>query len=309
MAGAPLEPWTHSMRLDESSTLKAHRYANRFSVVRVETTGPLADAVYKSSSVPALLVSVFVRPVTPTDYRLWVDGKSVATGRIHALRANVIDLAAVPAMWGAGGIDYVHFHVRYAAMSDAARDLGYEPVTGFRYSVAQQDFVLAQITKSLLPYLGGQGRPPPLALDHLELIVGAHLMQRYGAARRRYAVVGGGLAGWQRRRATELLRESLDGRIRLADLARACDLSVSHFARSFKTSFGVSCHRWLMERRTEHAQELLVRTSIPLVDIASQAGFSDQAAFTRTFHRLVGTTPGHWRREHGGRPTRMRGCP
>jgi AraC-like DNA-binding protein len=83
---------------------------------------------------------------------------------------------------------------------------------------------------------------------------------------------------------------------------------VSHFARSFKMSFGISCHRWLMERRTEHAQELLVRTSIPLVDIASQAGFSDQAAFTRTFHRLVGTTPGHWRREHGRRPTRMRGC-
>jgi AraC-like DNA-binding protein len=304
MAGAPLEPWTHSMRLDESSTLTAHRYANRFSVVRVETTGPLAGAVHKSSSVPAFLVSVFVRPVTPADYRLWVDGKSVPVGRIHPLRANVIDLAAAPAMWGAGGIDYVHFHVRHAAIHDAAADLGYEPVGGLRYSVAQPDVVLAQITKSLLPYLGGQSRPSPLALDHLELIVGAHVMQRYSAARRKHAVPGGGLARWQRGRATELLRENLDGKIRLADLARACDLSISHFARSFKASFGVSCHRWLTERRIEHARELLVRTSIPLVDVASQAGFGDQAAFTRTFHRLVGTTPRQWRREYGERSAR-----
>src|SRR5579863_456207 len=62
MGEARLEPWTNLMRLDHSSTMREHRYADRFSVVRVETTGPLPDAVHKSSSVPALLVSVFVRP-------------------------------------------------------------------------------------------------------------------------------------------------------------------------------------------------------------------------------------------------------
>jgi AraC-like DNA-binding protein len=53
---------------------------------------------------------------------------------------------------------------------------------------------------------------------------------------------GRGLAQWQKTRATELLRESLPGGVRLADLARECDLSVSHFARSFKASFGVTSH-------------------------------------------------------------------
>ena len=124
-------------------------------------------------------------------------------------------------------------------------------------------------------------------------------MQRYGGTRPRRAVVGGGLAAWQMHRASELLRETLDGSVRLADLAHECNLSVSHFARSFKASFGVTCHRWLTERRIEHAQELLARTNTPLVDIAGQSGFADQAAFTRTFHRLVGMPPGQWRREHG----------
>jgi len=84
------------------------------------------------------------------------------------------------------------------------------------------------------------------------------------------------------------LRENLDGTVRLADVAQACDLSVSHFARSFKASFGVSCHRWLTETRVERAKELLTATNAPLVVVALQSGFGDQAAFTRTFHRLVG---------------------
>jgi len=96
----------------------------------------------------------------------------------------------------------------------------------------------------------------------------------------------------------ELLRANLDVGVRLADVAGACDLSVSHFARSFKASFGVTCHRWLMERRIERAQQLLALRHIPLAEIASQCGFGDQAALTRTFHRFVGLTPGRWRRDN-----------
>jgi AraC family transcriptional regulator len=302
VSGARLEPWTNLMRLDHSSTMRAHRYADRFSIARVETTGPLANAVHKSSSVPALLVSVFVRPVATPSYQLWVNGAVVPTGSIPAFHANVVDLDAEPAMWAAGGIDYVHFHVRRAAIDDAAADLGYERIGGIRLSIAEEDMVLAQFTKSILPILGGDARTSPLALDHLELLVGAHVMQRYGASRPSRTVVPGGLAPWQRRRATELLRENLDGTIRLADVAQACELSVSHFARSFKASFRVTCHRWLTERRIERTQELLAATDTPLVDVATQAGFADQAAFTRTFSRLVGLSPGRWRREHKRAP-------
>ena len=96
----------------------------------------------------------------------------------------------------------------------------------------------------------------------------------------------------------ELLSENLMGRIRLSQLAQECGLSISHFARSFKASFGVSSHRWLVQRRIERSQELLIHTGESLVDIADQAGFADQAAFTRTFHQIVGMSPGRWRRDH-----------
>jgi AraC family transcriptional regulator len=298
MTNTPLEPWTNAMRLGESSELRSHRYADRFSVVRVETTGPLADAIHKSSSVPALLLSIFVRPVAAADYRLWFDGKVVPTGRISAFRANLIDLAGEPAIWGGCGIDYVHFHVRHATIDDTAAAFGYERAGNFRLSIAKEDIVLAQLTRSVLPFLGTQASPSLLALDQLELTIAAHVIQHYGAARQRRPIVHCRLAPWQSQRATQLLRENLSGKIGLVDVARTCELSVSHFARSFKETFGVSCHRWLTERRVERAQALLVNTDTPLVDIAIQAGFGDQPALTRTFHQVVGVTPAKWRREH-----------
>jgi AraC family transcriptional regulator len=298
VAAARLDPWTNAMRLDASSSLKAHRYADRFSVVRVETTGELVDPIHKSSSVPAVLVSVFVQPVATRGYRLWVGGATVPTGPIPAFRSNVIDLAAEPAMWAAAGIDHVHFHVRYDTIDETAAELGYERVGTLRPTVAREDIVLAQIAKNVLPFLARVSEVNALALDRLELILGAHLVQRYGATKPRGVPSIGGLASWQRRRATELLRANLDGQLRLADLAGACGLSVSHFARAFKASFGVPCHRWLTEQRIQRAQELLAVKDTPLASVADQCGFADQPAFTRTFHRVVGVTPGRWRREH-----------
>jgi len=286
------------LRLDHTSTVRTYREADRFSIVRVETTGPLVEAVHKSSNVPALLVSMSLRAIAASDYRLWVDDKFVPTGEIGAFRTNVIDLAAEPAMWADQGIHYVHYHLRRSAIDETAADLGFEPIGDVRLSIAEQDAVLAQITRSALSVLDNAAAPSSLALDHLELILAAHVMQRYGAPKHVRPASKGGLAAWRRREVTEMLRENLDGAIRLADLARACDLSVSHFARSFKITFGVSSHRWLTERRLERAKELLALARTPLVDIAGQCGFGDQAAFTRTFHRVVGVTPGQWRRDH-----------
>jgi AraC-like DNA-binding protein len=103
------------------------------------------------------------------------------------------------------------------------------------------------------------------------------------------------------RRAVELLHEHLDGELKLETLAEECRLSVSHFARSFRRSFGTSPHHYLTLRRVEIAKVLLSETNSSLVEIAAQTGFSDQAALTRTFANVVGATPGKWRREHSHR--------
>jgi AraC-like DNA-binding protein len=109
----------------------------------------------------------------------------------------------------------------------------------------------------------------------------------------------GGLAPWQKRRILELLEQHLDGDLRLSRLAVECGLSISHLARSFKKSFGVSIHRYLIAQRVETAKELLLHSRKTLPEIALQTGFSDQAAFSRTFGAVVGKAPRRWQNEFG----------
>jgi AraC-like DNA-binding protein len=291
-----LDPMTDLLRLDRTSMLSNHRYQDRFSVVRVMQVDDRLEPIAKSTSVPSLLVSVFLQPMRDGGYRLSLDGTDVPVGAVPAFHTSIIDLEAEPTMSSARGLDYIHFHMRRSVIDDAAVELGFGLTSAFRPIVNREDIVLAQIAKAMLPVLGTTASSP-LALDQLELILGAHLVQRYSEGKQTHASPGRGLSSWQRRRVSDLLRENFTTNLRLAELAAACELSVSHFARSFKRTFGVSCHRWLTELRVERAKTLLGSSDLSLTDVAENSGFADQATFTRAFRRVVGAPPGRWRRD------------
>jgi AraC family transcriptional regulator len=294
------------LHLKESSAIPSVLCgADAFTITRLESSVGLAGPITKVSTDPALLVAVPTTSLAGADLQFWVDEKRVPRAYTPAFRSTVIDLDARPSCWIKRAFGYVVFHVPRRGLDEIAGDLGVGPVDTYKVAVAEEDLVLAQLTKSMLPSIGRPGWPSPLALDHFELILGAHVLQKYGALRKPPTVSVGGLGPSQKRRATELLSENLSGRIRLSELAGECGLSISHFARSFKASFGVSAHRWLVQHRIERAQELLIETHEPLADIADQAGFADQAAFTRTFHQIVGMSPGRWRRDHQPRESRL----
>jgi len=106
----------------------------------------------------------------------------------------------------------------------------------------------------------------------------------------------GGLAPWQLRRSTELLTANLDGSVTLQSLADACRLSTGHFIRAFRTSTGLAPFQWLAHRRVDAAKVLIRQRRASLGEIALACGFADQSHFTRIFSRIVGTSPGAWRR-------------
>jgi transcriptional regulator GlxA family with amidase domain len=140
-----------------------------------------------------------------------------------------------------------------------------------------------------------------LFMDSFSLTVCSHLVGLYAEPNGSVAQFKGGLAPWQKRRVVELFQQHLDGEIKLATLADDCGLSISHFARSFRRSFGTSPHRYLILQRLEISKALLSETISPLVEIAARTGFADQSAFTRTFASIIGISPAKWRREHSRR--------
>lgn len=106
----------------------------------------------------------------------------------------------------------------------------------------------------------------------------------------------GGLAAWQVRRAFEMMSERLAEDVGLDELAKAVDLSASHFSRSFKVSVGMAPYRWLAERRIEQAKLLLADNNLGLTEIAQSVGFGGQSAFGAAFKRITGLTPSEYRR-------------
>jgi AraC-like DNA-binding protein len=106
----------------------------------------------------------------------------------------------------------------------------------------------------------------------------------------------GGLAPWQVRRVAMYMEGNLAVSIRCEDLARVTRLSVSHFMRAFRESFGAPPHTYLMRRRMERAQDLMLSTETTIGQIALDCGFADQSHLTRLFHKIVGESPAAWRR-------------
>jgi len=82
----------------------------------------------------------------------------------------------------------------------------------------------------------------------------------------------------------------------IEELAKLVGLSLSHFSRAFKDTFGDSPHGYVMRRRLERAQGLILTTNIPLLQIAMECGLADQAHLNRLFDKFVGESPGAWRR-------------
>ena len=106
----------------------------------------------------------------------------------------------------------------------------------------------------------------------------------------------GGLAPWQIRCVSTHIEGHLSESIQCEDLSNLVNLSLSHFMRAFRDSFGCPPHAYLVRRRMERAQGLMLTTDAPLGQIALECGLADQSHLSRLFQRFLGESPAAWRR-------------
>jgi AraC family transcriptional regulator len=106
----------------------------------------------------------------------------------------------------------------------------------------------------------------------------------------------GGLAAWQAKRALDYVEANLGAKMAIEELANRVGLSKSHFSRAFKCSLGSSPMAYVAARRVERAKLMMTSTRERLTDIALACGFADQSHLNRCFRRVLGTSPGLWRR-------------
>ena len=112
----------------------------------------------------------------------------------------------------------------------------------------------------------------------------------------------GGLAPWQVCRILTHIEANLGAPTTTAELAGLVRLSRFHFSRAFRRTFNDSPHAYLMRRRVERAQGLMLTTTTSIAQIAVSCGLADQAHFTRLFRRFAGESPSAWRRARTAAP-------
>jgi AraC-like DNA-binding protein len=104
--------------------------------------------------------------------------------------------------------------------------------------------------------------------------------------------VAAGEADWP-----DLLAATLRSRPRFAigDWARRHGLTPEAVSRGFRRAYGTTPVRYRAEARARRAWHAVATTDRPLVELAFDLGFADQAHMTRAFKHITGLPPSRWR--------------
>lgn len=131
------------------------------------------------------------------------------------------------------------------------------------------------------------GRPASdLAMEGMALELLAHVV--------RYRDLDRG-ARWLRQ-VHERIRQALEEKLIITELASELDLEPVRMARAFRRRYGESIGRMHRRLRIEEACRRLVDPDVRVTDVAADLAFADQSHFTRIFRQFVGTTPARYRR-------------
>ncbi|WP_151686761.1 helix-turn-helix domain-containing protein [Brucella intermedia] len=104
-----------------------------------------------------------------------------------------------------------------------------------------------------------------------------------------------GLSLYNAKKVEAFMRENVARKLTVADLARICDLSPSHFISGFTETFGQAPYGYLLSLRLSYAERLLAQTEMPIAEVAYVSGFSSQSHLTATMKKLKGVTPSNIR--------------
>lgn len=193
---------------------------------------------------------------------------------------------------------------------------------GFRFGAGLDGFVLTLPVAHFPDLFGPEAEaaaalarpaavaPPPGIRDAFEAILAEHAGRApYRATRLRALATGiaaevaraaGDPAAAPRgdarlNRFTALVAERFREGWRVADYARALNLSPRHLARIVRAGTGQPAHAAIEAARIREACRLLAYTRLPVASVGYAAGFEDPAYFARAFRRATGRSPSAYR--------------
>lgn len=248
---------------------------------------------------------------TPRDRHVVMVVMNTANIRFSVNGATIHDGVAMPGMFhvtepGAkvsclfrGPYELLHLHVPNALIEEYDRTVPNASAPQFSKTGLRKDQMIERLARALL---AGEQIGGTLGGHYTDCLSAAIVMRlltsvERAAPSKRPRVAE--LARWRLRRAIEFVETNLANSISSSEIAAATGLTRMHFAAQFKAATGLRPHEYLLRRRVERAQEMLVQTDMSVVDVALSVGFQSQSHFTVVFNRFVGRPPHAWRQSQG----------
>ncbi|PLP57560.1 hypothetical protein CYK37_20795 [Mesorhizobium loti] len=164
-----------------------------------------------------------------------------------------------------------------------------KPGTIDRYAHTLAQFIAQELETSAL---GAED-----CLDALHTLFSMHVLRNYSSLGERAPTpLSGGLTPSTWRKVHDFIQAHLTEPLPVERLASVARLSPSHFARAFRKTAGQSPHNYIVTSRLTLARDQLIKTKIPLNQIATDAGFSSHSHMTAMMRQLWGKTPVEYRR-------------
>jgi AraC-like DNA-binding protein len=277
----------------DNATLAAVTYVN-------SSTGQ-PDATNPQAPEEGFTIPVHLAHPNSLNWGSWVDNRYTHTPHWRRGSIGIFDLESLPRVLRDTPFEVIHFNIPRATLNAFTEDAELPNIGSLHCPEGQLDPVLYHLAEMIRPYIVRKIELPGLFLDHYLQMLCGRIVLTYGALPLSHEFHKGGFAPWQKRRALEVLEQNLSGDLRLNRLATECGVSRSYFCRCFRITFGTSVHKFVVNKRIERAQQLLRNSKFSIAEIALEAGFSDQSAFSRTFAVHLGAPPARWRAEYKAR--------
>ena len=99
----------------------------------------------------------------------------------------------------------------------------------------------------------------------------------------------------------QLMEDNIEKPLSLDEIATATGLSRRQIERLFKRHLNCVPKRYYLQMRLRRARELLLQTSMPIIDITTACGFQSPPHFSRCYRAQFGCPPSLERQARGGK--------
>ena len=229
--------------------------------------------------------------------RFSVSGRTVQDGVTTPGMVHVTEPAVPARCLFRGPYDVLHLYVPNTLIAEYARDMPGQHAPVLRSeAVPRKDMILDSLGRALLEANRVDGSFGQTYADCISMAIVARLLgSANGVGTSERSRKSSKLAPWRLKRAIDYVEARLDEPVSLAEVATSAGLTRMHFAAQFRAATGFRPHEYLLRRRIERAQEMLLGTGMSLVDVALSVGFQTQSHFTSVFKRYAGQAPRAWR--------------